>query len=1265
MDLNTNKKEGDKLHAEEWNELVQEVQGKQSRLNIVDALDSTSSADVLSAKQGKILNDKINSTLTAVETISKKVDKFPTGYYYGQFDSVNSLPDASQLTQKGYAYIASEDASVYYIYLFNGEGSSWEDSGNKFVTTELESDLETKSQTKAPTTKAVADSIESVNLTISRNQEQENELTPDQKFNASANISDRGADVAPVTGEVRALGYKILNPALSFASQVVSENTIYEIRDNFDLQGQDVTLGSNSILRFNGGQLIDSSSNHTGRIRCKKIEAKFSDLGLQPGLSVSETVAKNNLHYLKILEYVENIVLSLDDNYTLHSTYATISGSTVSYPAVFNGNLKIEGNNYTLKIYNKTIFEINNNCTFQNCSVINNDTSSNCTLFYIPDTDNTIDKKSDFIVDNCTFEGNIRIITCYRKATTTNYNKGIGLFKVTGCTFNKVYTSSGSNIGIYMDDSLCELVIINNNIVHNLFCQLFSFATSNGTDANNAVKNSGLNGKRTLEINNNTIYNDEDWTPSDESSWRAPTYYTFIVAEGGYIHYNFNSFTNIIYTESNSAVYDSYLSCLTLLYENNFVKNVFEISKTTSKLHELLKSKTGGNYQYALRTYKNNSYIQESIDVINERYILNHPNTTAKYADYMEYNNHFFSEANYKNLIIDNNTFTLYSFYTQRNYLPSTADVGIEKFTFTNNSFKVNKVVGPTTSGNVYAGCVLFNFRAETIETVTISNNLISMTDDYNPGWESNIVTKIKDISAVSEFLEESSYSTDDIVSYNTKYYVFVNGHNGEWDSTDVTEIINYKDTSDYAINNLVIYNDSIWKFTASKTKSKVQELALLAIRYLSFGTENFKSILLSNNTLDNVALTNNSGYPITGFIESNTFKNTHLRPFMFTQLYNCKYNNNTFQITGSQLGSASLAYWFRFTPYFKAKIISEVSAAGGTTIISHAVPSDYIDSTSSTNYCIETLNLEVKGERYIFQTLKHFITGSNIYTDEIYLIHSITGELIKTERATASAVSNYAIMPLNCNSTTREKFKVSSSGVVGNGGVSLYKSRDGFNGFNITKFITNKTFTIEYKNDFYNELPLGKLIPQTYVTNFANLPSIGENGTAPLFNLQNGTKIYVESLKANAIWNGTNWELESTKGDSNSRPVLTSGNIGAMYFDTSLGKPIYWNGEAWIDSNGETIGLQVKDTTILLEASASSKTINVYSSSAITATAQNPDGSTTDLWLTASVGSLTSGAYPVTLTATSANSTNPRGAKVIISNGTDVVIVNVVQNYV
>ena len=27
---------------------------------------------------------------------------------------------------------------------------------------------------------------------------------------------------------------------------------------------------------------------------------------------------------------------------------------------------------------------------------------------------------------------------------------------------------------------------------------------------------------------------------------------------------------------------------------------------------------------------------------------------------------------------------------------------------------------------------------------------------------------------------------------------------------------------------------------------------------------------------------------------------------------------------------------------------------------------------------------------------------------------------------------------------------------------------------------------------------------------------------------------------------------------------------IGFQYFDTDLGKPIWWNGESWVDANGE-----------------------------------------------------------------------------------------------
>ena len=53
----------------------------------------------------------------------------------------------------------------------------------------------------------------------------------------------------------------ILNPNSSFASQVTSTNAIYEICHDFNLNNAQVTIGDNSILRFNGGSLSNGTIN--------------------------------------------------------------------------------------------------------------------------------------------------------------------------------------------------------------------------------------------------------------------------------------------------------------------------------------------------------------------------------------------------------------------------------------------------------------------------------------------------------------------------------------------------------------------------------------------------------------------------------------------------------------------------------------------------------------------------------------------------------------------------------------------------------------------------------------------------------------------------------------------------------------------------------------------------------------------------------------------------------------------------------------------
>lgn len=79
------------------------------------------------------------------------------------------------------------------------------------------------------------------------------DATDQQRNTALANVSNQTAN--STTGK---MGYKVLDPTKTFASQVTDENTIYEIRDVFDLGGTQetpvsVTLPAGSTLKFNGG----------------------------------------------------------------------------------------------------------------------------------------------------------------------------------------------------------------------------------------------------------------------------------------------------------------------------------------------------------------------------------------------------------------------------------------------------------------------------------------------------------------------------------------------------------------------------------------------------------------------------------------------------------------------------------------------------------------------------------------------------------------------------------------------------------------------------------------------------------------------------------------------------------------------------------------------------------------------------------------------------------------------------------------------------
>lgn len=55
------------------------------------------------------------------------------------------------------------------------------------------------------------------------------------------------------------MGYKILRVEKTFAEQVTDEDTIYEIRYEFDLDGEDVEIPANCGLKFNGGKISNGT----------------------------------------------------------------------------------------------------------------------------------------------------------------------------------------------------------------------------------------------------------------------------------------------------------------------------------------------------------------------------------------------------------------------------------------------------------------------------------------------------------------------------------------------------------------------------------------------------------------------------------------------------------------------------------------------------------------------------------------------------------------------------------------------------------------------------------------------------------------------------------------------------------------------------------------------------------------------------------------------------------------------------------------------
>ena len=213
-------------------------------LQIIDYIKSVelSSAEQDASLVGKIIelksqvSGKINSPSNAgtegqVLTLDKngKTIWKDTQSYDTLFEDLGYSPfDASETYAAG-------DVVIYGVSLYKFTAShagAW--TGTDVTAISVEELLKTKANSEKVLTKEAQT------------------LTQVEKNQILRNINDTYANL--ISGK---LGYKVLDPSQSFANQVTEKNTIYEIRDVFNLNNDKITMPANCTLKFNGG-LIDN-----------------------------------------------------------------------------------------------------------------------------------------------------------------------------------------------------------------------------------------------------------------------------------------------------------------------------------------------------------------------------------------------------------------------------------------------------------------------------------------------------------------------------------------------------------------------------------------------------------------------------------------------------------------------------------------------------------------------------------------------------------------------------------------------------------------------------------------------------------------------------------------------------------------------------------------------------------------------------------------------------------------------------------------------
>lgn len=648
---------------------------------VVDSLDSTSTTAALSANQGRVLNEKIG-------------DWIPNDYGNTIAENLTTI--------------------------------------NKALEDSAPDEVPTEGSQSTVTSGGVYQAIKDTVSLIPVPDEEDVTKTKEGKLK----FADREYNSLAPDG----MGYVILRKNKALTEQITSDinNTIYEVRYNFDLGGETVHVGSGCVLKFVGGNISNGTIIGEG-LGCENVpdttlksqvfvdgynlfgnSVRAEDIGMVPdesgsaewnGNILKKVVAKGMTLEVNAMYYIETY--NDEEGADKAQEPINVTGK-ISIVSKTGGELYVYGSLFKPEKGADITFD---GVTFkgEGAFLIHNETRGM--------TSDTTDE--DFIesirISNCTFDGITRVIHMVSDdvAYTDTYQFGIKRLVID----NNRFVNIPSYTFLLTDVVVRDECMVKSNYVEKFKAIFFNFSTDN------------THGNSLDNINYNCdIYIQDNVATGTAWSTLNYVYYTFALVEsGGNFYYEKNNVSNVVQCSLSTnahPAYDCYASCKNYICRGNIFKNICNLPKDgkfvlgTDTPSEMFKSKG----VEGLRIAENNSWyidfnecrkLAEDVGVLDDTF-TDEMFEAINFVTIFGFTDIVDVEFVNNNITIKNGKLMLY-----------TTNATIKTMLFKGNSMVVDDVMNGKndSNNNTFYGTLInsYDTASFTVEKIDIANNLINV----------------------------------------------------------------------------------------------------------------------------------------------------------------------------------------------------------------------------------------------------------------------------------------------------------------------------------------------------------------------------------------------------------------------------------------------------------------------------------------------------------------------------------------------------------